>query len=678
MFAFAWGIGGATVSDMLFFNSIKDKKVSKEELGTLETASKVVIGGITLAILSGAAMLYFQYLNTGGWPLLETGRFQTKVTLVLLVALNGFVFHKAVFPILKRNADKPLNDSEEVKSKLWLFSATGAVSFVSWYGAALLAFWKTIGFSYLELMNIYLVLVFGAMAVGHLMLSLIIFSTKSDVERIKKGLLNSKMIIAFILAAVLIFVGFMMFGSAEEGKTHYVCITETPPWFTPDVLEINKGDTVVWEHCDEDDVHSSVDTSIIIKKSFAHGDDGEYVHTHPILSISGPEAFSSGLRVVGHLSDGNDFRYTFTKEGAYEYICPTHPYMKGIITVGTSSPKESLWPPDEIIKPSLLSPPEIFGVGEVWVNTQFERVEGQKFPGTITIINAETWEIEEVISHPEFNNPHNLWNSSDGQFIYQTQWHSDLVHKIDVSSREVVGSVRLGNAPAHLFVHPYEDKIYVTLNNENRVVILNSDLDILGNIETSFGPHGIWIDPSGAWMSVAATLEEKLNIIDLRSDEVVATFDAPGLPLATQITNDGRYAMISLLFENKVRFVDLETLEYVKDVEVGGSPIWAMPDPNNEYVFVPNTGTADISVISLESLEVVKTIPAASGAHGIIFGPKQGGGYYGYFSNKFARVVGVVDLDTLETVGYIELGEGQWGGNGILTLPNPYDDFITE
>jgi YVTN family beta-propeller protein len=394
-----------------------------------------------------------------------------------------------------------------------------------------------------------------------------------------------------------------------------------------------------------------------------------------VLSIAGPDEFSSNLRPVGD-EEGERFEFTFTKPGQYTYICPTHPYMKGIIGVDTKPDKDKLWPPEEIIKPALLPPPQVPGIGEVWVDTQFEIVPGQKYPGTITVIDATTWQIKRVISDPSFNNPHNLWHSYDEKYIFQTQWHADSLNKIDAKTGEILKTVKLGNAPAHAHTNPKKERVYVTLNNENRTIILDYDLNIVGEIKTSFGPHGVWIDPSGKWMSVAATLEGKFNIIDLEQEKIVATFDVPGLPLASAITHDGRYAMISMLLEGRVRVIDLKTLKHIKDITVGKSPIWPAPGPDGKLVFVANTGSADISVISLDTLEVIKTLPAASGVHGITFGPKQDGGYYGYFSNKFARVVGVIDPQKLETVGYIKLSDTAWGGNGILALPNAYDEYI--
>jgi DNA-binding beta-propeller fold protein YncE/plastocyanin len=660
----ALGVGGATVSDYLFFRSIRDRKISSDEFSLLQSVSRILWTGLTLLIFSGIGLLAVQYLQTGS--IAVSGMFYAKMTIVLIILLNGLAFKKYVFPTIKARLDSPLDQDSKFVSKLWILSLIGTISIVSWYSTLLLgALRGTVDLPYLFIMTLYIFILSGGAIFGYLLLSYLIFAPRSITEEKKTGTrkgLRWRSVGLFAVGAAIFLFGALFYFS-QDAKSYHVCINEAPPWFRPDVLKIKPGDKVVWEHCPEKTGHA--------------GEVHNPIHTHPILSIEGPEEFSTHLRPVGH-GEGGRFEFKFTKPGIYTYICPTHPYMKGQIAVDTEPQKDRLWPPEEIIKPSLLPPPSIPGIGEIWINTQYEVVPGQDFPGTITVVDAKDWSIKKVITHPEFNNPHNPWHSYDRRFVFQTQWHADKLHKIDTATKEVVASVSLGNAPAHVFVSPKNGRVYATINNENKVIVLDQNLNILKEIKTSFGPHGMWIDPAGRWLSVAATLSDKLDIIDLEKEEVVATFEAPGLPLATAITNDGRYAMISLLLDNKVRFIDLSTLRHVKDVEVGKMPIWPAPAPDGKHVFVPNTGTADISVISLETLEVVKTIPAAGGAHGITFGPKKGGGYYGYFSNKFARVMGIVDVEKQELAGYVKLPEAAWGGNGILVLPNSYDEFITQ
>ena len=59
----------------------------------------------------------------------------------------------------------------------------------------------------------------------------------------------------------------------------------------------------------------------------------------------------------------------------------------------------------------------------------------------------------------------------------------------------------------------------------------------------------------------------------------------------------------------------------------------------------PTRCRATIAVIDTETDTLVKYLPCDAGCHGINFGAKKGGGYYGYVSNKFSNRMVVIDGD---------------------------------
>jgi len=93
----------------------------------------------------------------------------------------------------------------------------------------------------------------------------------------------------------------------------------------------------------------------------------------------------------------------------------------------------------------------------------------------------------------------------------------------------------------------------------------------------------------------------------------------------------------------------------------------------------------------------VKYLPCDPGCHGINFGAKAGGGYYGYVSNKFSNRMIVVDGDpdgdgdpadaTIAGSLVLEAGPatklddavnglpGQ-GGQGVLAVPLVYNGWV--
>jgi len=420
-----------------------------------------------------------------------------------------------------------------------------------------------------------------------------------------------------------------------NNNVHIVELREVPRWYFPDSLRVEPGDTVKFVGA----MHSGT--------------------THTMTAIDGPELFNSG-------PVGGTWEYTFTKPGVYTYLCEMHPYMVGRVAVGVDAPDPLPWP---VSRPELQPPPAVKGVGEVWVNTQFEVVPGQKQSGTMTVVDATNWQIKKVISG--FANPHNFWNSPDGSKIFQTNFHGKTVAVIDSKTMKVIDEVDTGESPGHVHTHPTNGKVYATANGEDFVAVLDGKThDVIGKIKTPLGPHGIWISQDGKLMTVAATLSDKIVFIDPMKDEVIAIKDVGRLPLATSISADGKWAFITAALGGTLHVFDTATFTEVAKIPVGKVTIQVVADPTSQYVVVANTGTAEQTIVSTKTWEVAARVPGMPGAHGVTFGHKQGGGYYAYISNKYVPAITVIDMDTLKLAGHIELPPNSLGGNGILGLPN--------
>lgn len=92
--------------------------------------------------------------------------------------------------------------------------------------------------------------------------------------------------------------------------------------------------------------------------------------------------------------------------------------------------------------------------------------------------------------------------------------------------------------------------------------------------------------------------------------------------------------------------------------------------------------TADVAGWPDPASAIVANIPTGSGAHGVAFGPKAGGGDYAYVSHEFENYVSVIDVATRTRAGDVPLvttttgkitlaGASDTGGNGISVRPNP-------
>lgn len=162
------GVGGATISDFLFFKTIKDGRIEKTEFDLLKVASGVIWIGFAILAFSGAGLLLFERLVPHGHEsLVYSASFLAKMTIVFIIFINGLVMHWKVFPICESSLDRPLAGSEFLRKKAIAFS-TGAISIVSWYSALILGAWRGLEASYGEIIGVYLLILLAALIASNI------------------------------------------------------------------------------------------------------------------------------------------------------------------------------------------------------------------------------------------------------------------------------------------------------------------------------------------------------------------------------------------------------------------------------------------------------------------------------------------------------------------------------
>lgn len=135
---FILGVGGASVSDVLFLKVLAQRKITSSQFTFLKEVSKVVWLGLIITYISGALLVYLQYLADGYSFYLSQNYFLMKIFLVLLITINGIAFHKKILPFLNSITDKSMS-SKAVKKKTLSLAITGTLSIVSWYYIVFLA-----------------------------------------------------------------------------------------------------------------------------------------------------------------------------------------------------------------------------------------------------------------------------------------------------------------------------------------------------------------------------------------------------------------------------------------------------------------------------------------------------------------------------------------------------------
>jgi len=378
-----------------------------------------------------------------------------------------------------------------------------------------------------------------------------------------------------------------------------------------------------------------------------------------------------------------------------------------------------------------LTSPSVPGVGQVWVDTQFEMMSQKIKPGTVTAVDVSNlpFTVTRKVGLPSqnMNNPHNMWTDKDQTVIYQTEWfdHFLTVFKTDGT---FVRRVDAGLAPAHVMTRTNNDQVHVSQNGDNNVREFDSlkagngflrDIPMQTDPNESAHPHAHWMSADGSMMVAPNPDTENTTVYSFKSN-VGHTEPVGHFPIATGMMPDSSKYYVANFLDSSISVIKIsgitphliKTINLIEGYAVdgqynvlfptvapgkellGGLPIQVPVSPDGKYAIVANTMAAKILVIDTTTDTVVASLPCDAGCHGVQFGAKQGGGYYAYVSSKFSNRLLVVDpkkgnnasvvgsvllsttgLDSNHIDGTISNYPGM-GGQGVLPIPLVYNGWV--
>ena len=368
-----------------------------------------------------------------------------------------------------------------------------------------------------------------------------------------------------------------------------------------------------------------------------------------------------------------------------------------------------------------LNNPSISGVGEVWIDTQFEKTASKTKPGTATAVNTTTWEVTKKVALPEINmnNPHNMWTDRDQNLIYQTQWFDNKTAIFNRTTGELIKNVDVGDDPSHVMTSTTTDELYIALHGEQGVAVLSPKGESLKKVismqfpgQDPAHPHGHWMDGGDRYLVTPDEFAGTSTIYDMKQNKIIGKVKIGSSPIAVGMIPDGSKSYVADFFDSTISVIDTANGSLLKKINllenydpisgnisgpIGFLPIQTPVSPDGQYMVTANTGSGTITIVDTETDELVKSLPCSAGCHGVNFGAKKGGGYYAYVSSSFSNDMIVVDGDPNNDgdpsdamiVGRVALiaspetqmddtiaGLAGTGGQGVLPVPIIYNGWV--
>jgi hypothetical protein len=218
------------------------------------------------------------------------------------------------------------------------------------------------------------------------------------------------------------------------------------------------------------------------------------------------------------------------------------------------------------IAKAALNNPKTAAVGEIWVDTQFEKTAGKSKPGTATAINGngqKTWQPTRKVALPQINmnNPHNMWTDRNQNLIYQTQWFDSKLTVFNRTTGQFLNNISVGESPAHVMTRTDTDQLHVTLNgspnNDSVVELAPMANGIQRRINIGRGnPHAHWMSHDGKKMVTPNAFSSDSTQYNFANDSIDAVLPAGAIPIATGMTPDSKKSYVANLLDSTITVID--------------------------------------------------------------------------------------------------------------------------
>jgi YVTN family beta-propeller protein len=219
---------------------------------------------------------------------------------------------------------------------------------------------------------------------------------------------------------------------------------------------------------------------------------------------------------------------------------------------------------------------------------------------------------------------------------YVSNSYGDTVSVIDTATNDVISTIEFGDAPA---------KATVTA-------------DLEGHVDVRHGLVNPTVAPDGRHVFVAKSVAGGIAVIDAETQQVTDVLDAGGpKPSGLAFTPDGTRLVVTLLGETvetpgAVAVIDGVTGTAGTPLPMGGQPERLALSPDGRRAYVVSMHDRSVSVVDVDALDVVAKVSLGELPFNVLAAPDGERVYVGVLR---ADHVAVIDAHRYEVVDRIDI-----------------------
>ena len=292
--------------------------------------------------------------------------------------------------------------------------------------------------------------------------------------------------------------------------------------------------------------------------------------------------------------------------------------------------------------------------------------------GSVHLIDPDTNRVVGEIEGVPVN--HGVAAAPDGSRIYVSSEAEEALMVVDAQSLEIIKTIPLSARPNNISITPDGSKVYVGIIAQPGAVdvIDTASMTNIKTIPMPGGIHNIYVTPDGRNVIAGSIAGRRLTVLDTATDEEAWAWEGnPIRPMTIGAKPDGStdalYVQISL--HHGFVVVDWDTQTEVARVTLpdvseedrapgtyNGAPSHGIGvSPDGRTVWATSRMNSYVYVYSAyPDLELLAGIPVGTDPDWVTFTPDS---KLAYVANALSNDVSVIDMDALEEIARIPVGE---------------------
>lgn len=218
----------------------------------------------------------------------------------------------------------------------------------------------------------------------------------------------------------------------------------------------------------------------------------------------------------------------------------------------------------------------------------------------LTVTDLATLQNQSFIAFPEPAGVRELAITSDSRWAVVSAYGADAVKIIDLSTCSVAASVPTGENPAIVCISPDDRRAYVGNVGSNSISVIELAGDksssvaeipcgLIGWMSVAYGQYsGVSLSPTGEYLLVAASFDDRVDVIDTKTNAVVSSLPVGEFPIRVCFNGDGDYAIVTNFHSDNynVIHVDGASSSVVTTVSTAPNPLSMAYDAVHDEICV--------------------------------------------------------------------------------------------